>query len=105
MYLVAHLQSFRTELLDTKEIVPGDIVGTVGSSGQADPDGNIDGRYDSHLHVSYFAIDSNEEITDMVENNPDSGTVTRTGLSSKGVIRNPFNHESLKLPNESKEEE
>lgn len=105
VYLLAHLQSFRTELLDAKEIVPGDIVGTVGSSGQADSNGNIDGRYDSHLHVSYFVIDSNEGITNMVKNDPDNGTVTRTGLSSKGVIRNPFNHESLKLPNKSREEE
>ena len=72
VYLVAHLQSFRTELLDTKEIAPGDIVGTVGSSEQADSNGNIDGRYISHLHVSYFAIDSNEGITDMVKNDLDN---------------------------------
>ena len=93
------------DILKKVEIIPGDVVGYVGTSGDADTSGNIDGRYASHLHVSYFKI-----IKGIPENEIKSGIVEKTGdIIKRGVFylkmseRNPFCHESKRIPS-SKEE-
>ena len=83
------------------EIIPGDVVGKVGTSGSADPSGNVDGKYPAHLHVSYFKI---EEV--MSESDIESKIVKKTDdIIERGDYyknmseRNPFYHESKKKPN------
>ena len=102
VYLLAHLSDYNGDILKKVEIIPGDVVGYVGTSGSADSSGDVDGRYPAHLHVSYFRI-----IKEIPENKIKSEIVKKTGDTiKKGESyyemseRNPFYHESKKKPNE-----
>ena len=102
VYLLAHLSEYNGDVLKKVEIIPGDVVGYVGTSGSADSSGDVDGRYPAHLHVSYFRI-----IKEIPENKIKSEIVKKTGDTiKKGESyyemseRNPFYHESKKKPNE-----
>ena len=53
-----------------------DIIGKVGTSGPADENGNIDGKYDAHLHISF-----------------------KGEHYKKLSVCNPFHNESKKSPN------
>ena len=101
VYLLAHLSEYNGDVLKKVEIIPGDVVGKVGTSGSADTSGNVDGKYDAHLHVSYFKI-----IKEIPENKIKSEIVKKTGdVIEQGECyenmseRNPFYHESKKKPN------
>ena len=101
VYLLAHLSKYNEDVLKKVEIIPGDVVGKVGTSGSADPSGNVDGKYPAHLHVSYFKI---EEV--MSESDIESKIVKKTDdIIERGDYyknmseRNPFYHESKKKPN------
>lgn len=101
VYLLAHLKDFNDVVLNKEEICPGDVVGWVGTSGSADSSGNVDGRYDAHLHVSYFNIGGV-----MSEDKIKSEIVKKTGdvieqreFYANMSERNPFYHESKKKPN------
>lgn len=101
VYLLAHLKDFNDVVLNKEEICPGDVVGWVGDSGSADTSGNVDGRYDAHLHVSYFniegAISGGDIESKIVEKTGD--TIKRGVFYYKMSGRNPFYHESKKKPN------
>ena len=101
VYLLAHLSRYNGDILKKVEIIPGDVVGYVGDSGSADTSGNVDGRYDAHLHVSYFNIEGA-----ISGGNIESEIVKKTGnIIERGMLyekmsgRNPFYHESKKKPN------
>ena len=101
VYLLAHLSKYNEDVLEKVKIIPGDVVGKVGTSGSADTSGNVDGRYDAHLHVSYFKIEGV-----MSEDDIKSEIVKKTGdIIERGMLyekmsgRNPFYHESKKKPN------
>ena len=100
VYLLAHLKDFNDVVLNKEEICPGDVVGWVGDSGSADTSGNVDGRYDAHLHVSYFniegAISGGDIESKIVEKTGD--TIKRGVFYYKMSGRNPFYHESKKKP-------
>lgn len=100
VYLLAHLSEYDGDVLKKVEIIPGDVVGKVGTSGSADTSGNVDGKYPAHLHVSYFKI---EEV--MSESDIESKIVKKTDdIIERGDYyknmseRNPFYHESKKKP-------
>ena len=101
VYLLAHLSEYNGDILKKVEIIPGDVVGKVGTSGSADTSGNVDGKYPAHLHVSYFNIEGA-----ISEGDIESKIVKKTGDTIKrGEAywemsgRNPFYHESKKKPN------
>ena len=101
VYLLAHLSDYNGDILKKVEIIPGDVVGKVGTSGSADSSGDVDGRYPAHLHVSYFKI-----IKEIPENKIKSEIVKKTGdvIEEREFYvnmseRNPFYHESKKKPN------
>ena len=100
VYLLAHLKDFNDVVLNKEEIIPGDVVGWVGTSGSADSSGNVDGRYDAHLHVSYFniegAISGGDIKSKIVEKTGD--TIKKGEFYYKMSERNPFYHESKKKP-------
>ena len=100
VYLLAHLSKYNEDVLEKVKIIPGDVVGWVGGSGSADSSGDVDGRYDAHLHVSYFNIEgvmSEDDIkSEIVEKTGD--TIKRGALYYKMSGRNPFYHESKKKP-------
>ena len=101
VYLLAHLKDFNDVVLNKEEICPGDVVGWVGTSGSADSSGNVDGRYDAHLHVSYFNIGgvmSEKEITSKIVKKTDD-IIERGDYYKNMSERNPFYHESKKKPN------
>ena len=83
------------------EIIPGDVVGKVGTSGSADTSGNVDGRYPAHLHVSYFKIEgvmSESDIESKIVKKTDD-IIERGDYYKNMSERNPFYHESKKKPN------
>ncbi len=102
VYLLAHLSDYNGDILKKVEIIPGDVVGYVGTSGDADTSGNIDGRYASHLHVSYYKI-----VEEMSEDDIESKIVKKTDdIIERGDYyknmseRNPFHHESKRKTSE-----
>lgn len=103
VYLLGHLSDFNEELLEKGEIMPGDIVGRIGGSGPVDSSGNIDGRFATHLHLSYFKI-----IKEIPENDIKSKIVEKTGdvikrreyYNKNMSQRNPFHHESKRKTSE-----
>ena len=101
VYLLAHLSKYNEDVLEKVKIIPGDVVGWVGDSGSADTSGNVDGRYDAHLHVSYFniegAISGGDIESKIVKKTGD--TIKRGEAYWEMSGRNPFYHESKKKPN------
>lgn len=101
VYLLAHLSKYNEDVLEKVKIIPGDVVGWVGGSGSADSSGDVDGRYDAHLHVSYFNIEgvmSEDDIkSEIVEKTGD--TIEQRRYYKDMSERNPFYHESKKKPN------
>ena len=100
VYLLAHLSKYNEDVLKKVEIIPGDIVGKVGTSGSADSSGDVDGRYPAHLHVSYFKIikeiPKNKIKSEIVKK---TGDIIEHGRSYENISeRNPFYHESKKKP-------
>lgn len=97
IFLLGHLSRYNTDVLDKKAISPGDVVGYVGTSGPSDKNG-IDGKYDAHLHISYFKPNKKDVVDDFVEWTTGSQIVQKTKYSLV-TTRNPFNHESKKTAN------
>lgn len=54
LYLLAHLKSYNKTVLDKGIVHPGDKIGEVGTSGLGSTEADCDGKYDSHLHITYF---------------------------------------------------
>ncbi|MDY4707767.1 MAG: hypothetical protein SO390_05350, partial [Candidatus Treponema excrementipullorum] len=101
VYLLAHLSKFEEDVLEKVEIIPGDVVGYVGTSGSADTSGNVDGRYDAHLHVSYFKIgglSSESDIKTKIVVKDTGDTIEWIAPFDKTATSNPFNHESKRKP-------
>lgn len=100
VYLLAHLSKYNEDVLEKVKIIPGDVVGWVGDSGSADSSGNVDGRYDAHLHVSYFKIEGvisgGDRESEIVKKTGD--TINRGESYYEMSGRNPFYHESKKKP-------
>lgn len=97
IFLLGHLSGYNADVLDRKLISPGDVVGYVGTSGLSDENG-IDGKYPSHLHVTYYKIKKKHVDKFLVGQN---GHSLKKGDSySQGDIRNPFDYESKKTNNE-----
>ena len=100
VYLLAHLSKYNEDVLEKVKIIPGDVVGKVGTSGSADSSGDVDGRYPAHLHVSYFKIikeiPKNKIKSEIVKK---TGDIIEHGRSYENISeRNPFYHESKKKP-------
>ena len=98
VYLLAHLSEYNTSILDKKKIAPGDIIGKVGTSGPADENGNIDGKYDAHLHIS-FKIVSKDTILKEIINGKEGKKLVIGEHYKKLSVCNPFHNESKKSPN------
>ena len=100
VYLLGHLSGFNEELLEKGEIMPGNVVGKVGGSGSADSSGNIDGRFATHLHVSYYNIEGvipEDKIESEIVKK--TGDIIEYGSYYKNMNeRNPFYHESKRKP-------
>ena len=100
IYLLAHLQGYNKPVLDKGIITPGTLVGYVGTSGP-EKDGTIDGKYDAHLHVTYFSLAQSEYIKQFITGI--NGKNLYTDINYKnGSVRNPFNIESRKTKNKPK---
>ena len=100
IYLLAHLQGYNSPVLDKGVITPGTLVGYVGTSGP-EKDGTIDGKYDAHLHVTYFSLAQSEYIKQFITGI--NGKNLYTDINYKnGSVRNPFNIESRKTKNKPK---
>ena len=93
MYLAAHLKNYNKEVLDNGIVHPGDKIGEVGTSGLGTSETDCDGKYKSHLHVTYFPeIDKTQ--TYIIK----SGVkLIKTSVYDSIFInskRNPFIHDS-----------
>lgn len=100
IYLLAHLQGYNKPVLDKGIITPGTLVGYVGTSGP-EKDGTIDGKYDAHLHVTYFSLAQSEYVKQFITGI--NGKNLYTDINYKnGSVRNPFNIESRKTKNKPK---
>ena len=98
VYLLAHLSEYNGDVLKKVEIIPGDVVGWVGDSGSVDSSGNVDGRYDAHLHVSYFKINQTNVGEKIID--PNSGGIRdQINFYVEVSTVNPFYHESRKKTN------
>lgn len=98
VYLLAHLSEYNTSILDKKKIAPGDIIGKVGTSGPADGNGNIDGKYDAHLHITFFKIQNSKYIESFIYGTNEKSI--KKGKSYQfGTVVNPFNNLSKKKAN------
>lgn len=95
IFLLAHLKEYNKAILDTGKVSPGDTVGKVGTSGPSDTEGNIDGKYPSHLHVTYFIINITKDF--IIGKNGETLTAGKNYSNDKR--RNPFNYESKKTIN------
>lgn len=98
IFLLGHLKEYNKGILDTGKVAPGDTVGKVGTSGPSDTEGNIDGKYPSHLHVSYFKIE-NHFVVSPVKTTAD-GKVQKNKEYENLRTRNPFDYTSVKTPSE-----
>lgn len=98
IYLLAHLSEYNISILDKKTIVPGDVIGKVGTSGPADENGKIDGKYEAHLHVSYFTVSKAINIKKII--NGTNGKILSPGETyGNWSVCNPFHYESMKTGN------
>lgn len=92
------MSEYNTSILDKTKIVPGDVIGKVGTSGPADENGNIDGKYDAHLHVTYFKIQNPKYVKTFIKGT--NGNSIEKGDSYKyGTVVNPLNYLSKKKVN------
>ena len=100
IYLLAHLQGYNKSILDQGIITPGTLVGYVGTSGP-EKDGTIDGKYDAHLHVTFYQIQDPSHTINFIDGT--NGSILTTGKNYiNGSVRNPFNIESRKTGNKLK---
>ena len=100
IYLLAHLQGYNKPVLDKGIITPGTLVGYVGTSGP-EKDGNIDGKYAAHLHVTYFSLAQSGYTKQFITGT--NGKNLYADINYKnGSVRNPFNIESRKTKNKLK---
>lgn len=99
IFLLAHLKEYNNAVLDTGKVAPGDTVGKVGTSGSSDTKGNIDGKYPSHLHVSYFKPNDGDVVGCPVKTAA-NGTVQKNDEYWKLRTRNPFDYKSVRKPSE-----
>ena len=75
-----------------------DIIGKVGTSGAADENGNIDGKYDAHLHLTFFQINVSSDIPNFIKKEKDG--ILKSGVKyDNNKRRNPFDHLSKKKSN------
>lgn len=93
LYLLAHLKYYNKTLLDNKVIRPGDIVGYVGTSGEGTSEQDCDGKYDSHLHVTYF-VNIDKRKVYVIKNGDRIDITTNYDTNFKNKKRNPFIHDS-----------
>ena len=98
IYLLAHLSEYNISVLDKKTIAPGDVIGKVGTSGPADEKGNIDGKYDAHLHLTFFETNIYTDIYKYIKKQ-NNGTLSIGENYDNNKRRNPFDHTSKKKPN------
>ena len=100
IYLLAHLQGYNRPVLDKGIITPGTLVGYVGTSGP-EKDGTIDGKYDAHLHITFYQIQDPSHTINFIDGT--NGSILTTGKNYiNGSVRNPFNIESRKTGNKLK---
>ena len=100
IYLLAHLQGYNKPVLDKGIITPGTLVGYVGTSGP-EKDGTIDGKYDAHLHITFYQIQDPSHTINFIDGT--NGSILTTGKNYiNGSVRNPFNIESRKTGNKLK---
>ena len=104
IYLLGHLNSYNNSVLDTGLVKPGDIVGTVGTSGEYHPARTVNGvsqpaghdyQYAAHLHVTYFANVIKDNL--YVQRNSTTNSIDATGYyddNFRSKKRNPFLHNS-----------
>ena len=102
IYLLAHLQGYNKPVLDKGIITPGTLVGYVGTSGP-EKDGNIDGKYDAHLHVTYFSFAQSGHTEHFIKGINGKNLYTDINYEN-GSVRNPFNIESRKTENKYRHE-
>lgn len=98
IYLLAHLSEYNNSILDKKKIIPEDVIGKVGTSGPADENGKIDGKYDAHLHLTYFHINVSSDIPNFIKKEKD-GSLKAGVKYDNNKRRNPFDHLSKKKSN------
>ena len=100
IYLLAHLQGYNRPVLDKGIITPGTLVGYVGTSGP-EKDGTIDGKYDAHLHITFYQIQDPSHTINFIDGT--NGSILTTGKKYiNGSMRNPFNIASRKTGNKLK---
>jgi hypothetical protein len=100
--LLAHLQGYNKPVLDKGIITPGTLVGYVGTSGP-EKDGTIDGKYDAHLHVTYFSFAQSGHTEHFIKGINGKNLYTDINYEN-GSVRNPFNIESRKTENKYRHE-
>ena len=100
IFLLGHLKEYHKTILDTGKVAPGDTVGKVGTSGPSDTEGNIDGKYPPHLHVSYFKPNDGGVVGCPVKTAA-NGTVQKNDEYWKLRMCNPFDYKSVRKPSET----
>ena len=99
IFLLGHLKDYNKTVLDSGQVSPGDVVGYVGTSGPDDGNGNIDGKYAAHLHVTYFQVENSDDVKNDVVEKENKAVLAIWEKYSTFRRMNPFDHSSEKKPN------
>ena len=99
IFLLGHLKDYNKTVLDSGKVSPGDVVGYVGTSGPDDGNGNIDGKYAAHLHVTYFQVENPDDVKNDVVEKENKAVLAMWKKYSTFRRMNPFDHSSEKKPN------